>query len=105
MSVLNHSPRILTNGLIYCVDAAAKQSYSDGSSTWKNIVDNNLYKGTIAGATHVWQGGAGAGASYFSFEIETTGTDIYSGNMVLVGYSLEFNTNNLQTRSGRTNAL
>ena len=44
-------------------------------------------------------------ASYFSFEIETTGTDIYSGNMVLVGYSLEFNTNNLQTRSGRTNAL
>lgn len=68
MSVLNHSPRILTNGLIYCVDAAAKQSYSDGSSTWKNIVDNNLYKGTIANATHVWQGGAGAGASYFSFD-------------------------------------
>ncbi len=44
-------------------------------------------------------------ASYFSFEIETTGTDTYSGNMVIVGYSLEFNTNNLQTRSGRTNAL
>lgn len=44
-------------------------------------------------------------ASYFSFEIETTGTDLYSGDMVLVGYSLEFQTNNTKTRSGRTNAL
>lgn len=43
--------------------------------------------------------------SYFSFEIETTNSDLYSGNMVIVGYSLEFNTNNMQTRSGRTNAL
>jgi hypothetical protein len=43
--------------------------------------------------------------SYFSFELETTGTDTYSGNIVLVGYSLEFNTNNTKTRSGRTNAL
>ena len=44
-------------------------------------------------------------ASYFSFEVETTGTDLYSGDMVIVGYSLEFQTNNLKTRSGRTNAL
>jgi len=73
MSILNHSPTIVRDGLIYCIDATAKQSYSGSGSVWKNIVDNNVYKGTITNATFNWQPVGGTGGSYFSFD----GSDDY----------------------------
>lgn len=31
---LAHSPRIITDGLVFCVDAADKKSYIGSGSTW-----------------------------------------------------------------------
>jgi hypothetical protein len=38
---LLHSPRIITNGLILCLDAADKQSYSGSGTVWRNLAGSN----------------------------------------------------------------
>jgi hypothetical protein len=37
MSVLNHSPKILTKGLICCLDSAAIRSYSGSGTKWADL--------------------------------------------------------------------
>ena len=37
----NYSPKIVTDGLIFCVDAANPKSYVSGSTTWYDISKNN----------------------------------------------------------------
>ena len=34
---LTHSPRIVTDNLILCVDAANPKSYSGSGTTWKDL--------------------------------------------------------------------
>ena len=40
------SPRIVTSGLIFVVDAADKNSYPGTGTTWKDLSGNN-YTGTL----------------------------------------------------------
>lgn len=37
---LNHSPRIVTNGLVLCLDAANSKSYSGSGTTWRDLSGN-----------------------------------------------------------------
>jgi hypothetical protein len=36
----HHSPRIVTDGLVLCLDAASKKSYSGGGTIWRDLTQN-----------------------------------------------------------------
>ena len=72
MSVLNHSPTILRDKLILCLDAGAAQSYAGSGSNWDDIAGSAWIRGAINGATFSAESGAG-GTKSFSFD----GTDDY----------------------------
>jgi len=38
---LSHSPRIITNGLVLCLDAANKQSYPGSGTVWTDLAGSN----------------------------------------------------------------
>ena len=67
MSVLNHSPRILRDKLILCLDAGAVQSYAGSGSNWDDIAGESFIRGGINGATFSAEGGAG-GTKSFDFD-------------------------------------
>lgn len=46
---LHHSPRIVTNGLVLCLDAANTKSYPGSGITWSDLSGNNV-NGTIVGS-------------------------------------------------------
>jgi hypothetical protein len=58
---IGYNPRIATDGLVLCLDAANTKSYGGSGSTWTDIIGS--YNGTIRGATHT----SGAGG-YFTFD-------------------------------------
>ena len=37
---LHHSPRVVTDGLILCLDAASKESYSGSGTVWRDLSSN-----------------------------------------------------------------
>ena len=39
---LSHSPKIVTDGLVLCLDAANPRSYPKSGTTWSDLVDNNI---------------------------------------------------------------
>jgi hypothetical protein len=43
----HHSPKIVTDGLVLCLDAANKKSYSGSGTIWKDLVGSN--NGTLVG--------------------------------------------------------
>ena len=59
---LAHSPRIVTDSLVLCLDAANTKSYGGSGTTWTDLSTNGN-NGSISGATHT----SGAGG-YFSFD-------------------------------------
>jgi len=59
----HNNPRITADGLVCCLDANAKRSYSGSGSTWSDLTSNQ-YSGAISGATYNSSG-------YFDFD----GTD------------------------------
>ena len=46
---LSHSPRIVTNGLVLCLDAANVKSYPGSGTTWTDLSGQNAH-GTINGS-------------------------------------------------------
>jgi len=54
----HNNPRIVTDGLVLCLDANAKRSYSGSGSTWYDLTSNGN-NGTITGATY--------NTTYFTF--------------------------------------
>jgi len=92
---LSHSPRIVTDGLVLCLDASDPQSYSGSGTTWKDRSGNGLI-GTINGATF------NSTSKTFSFD----GTDDYislNGNVTVpaVGFTvmMAINVNDSQSSS------
>ena len=47
---LSHSPRIVTDGLVFCVDAANKRSYPGAGNTWTDLTANKN-NGTLTNMT------------------------------------------------------
>ena len=43
---LSHSPRIVTDGLVFCVDAGDKMSYPGAGTTWTDL-SKNRNNGTL----------------------------------------------------------
>ena len=69
---LAHSPRIVTGGLVFCLDAGNTKSHSGIGNRWYDLIGNQ--NGSISGATHT----SGAGG-YFSFDGSNDYVD--SGNL------------------------
>ena len=69
---IGYNPRIVTGGLVFCLDAGNTKSYSGSGSRWYDLIGNQ--NGTISGATHT----SGAGG-YFSFDGSNDYVD--SGNL------------------------
>ena len=71
MSVLNHSPRIVNDGLILCLDAASIRSYSGSGAEWSDLSGSD-FDATITGATWRHHGAASdlykTGAAVFDFD-------------------------------------
>ena len=59
---VGYNPRISTDGLVLCLDAANTKSYGGSGTTWTDLSTNGN-SGSISGATHT----SGAGG-YFSFD-------------------------------------
>jgi hypothetical protein len=38
---LHHSPRIVTNGLVLCLDAGSRKSYSGSGNVWRDLAGSN----------------------------------------------------------------
>ena len=49
---LVHSPKIVTDNLVLCLDAGNTKSYPGTGTTW-NDLSGNSHNGTIDGATYV----------------------------------------------------
>lgn len=65
---LTHSPKIITDNLVFCVDAENIKSYPDTGTTWTDLSGNGN-NGTITGPTFV--AASGGNPAYFGFD----GTD------------------------------
>jgi hypothetical protein len=71
---LHHSPRIVTDGLVLCLDAADKNSYPGSGTTWTDLSGQGN-NGTLQnGPTFITENGGG-----FSFD----GTNDYASTTVL----------------------
>ena len=62
-----YSPKIVTDNLILCLDAANSRSYSGSGSNWDDIAGESFIRGAIDGATFVPHTTA-AGAAHFNFD-------------------------------------
>ena len=47
---LSHSPRIVTDGLVLCLDAANKRSYPGAGTTWTDLSSSKA-NGTLVNMT------------------------------------------------------
>lgn len=56
---LNHSPKIVTDGLVLCLDAASRKSYPGSGATWFDRSGNG-YNGTLIGGTGYNTGNGGS---------------------------------------------
>jgi hypothetical protein len=71
-----HGPNVVTDGLVFLMDAGNVQSYPGSGSTWYDIVGTS--DGTITGATYSSNNGG-----YFTFDgndTVATGSSIITGN-------------------------
>jgi len=73
---LSHSPRIVTDGLVFCVDAANPRSYPETGSGWYDLSNNN-YDGTLKNGASFDSANAGS----ISFDGTNDRADFPSGIM------------------------
>ena len=64
----NYNPKIVTDGLLFCVDAGNTKSHSGSGTTWNDVSGLDIH-GTINSATYT----SDADGKYFAFD----GTDDY----------------------------
>jgi hypothetical protein len=77
---LNHSPKIVTNGLVLCLDAANVKSYPGSGSTWYDLSGKNNHASLsgipISNRTTNYTGAEGATITFnsndFTFDFEQT---------------------------------
>lgn len=61
---VDYNSKIVTNGLVLCLDAANPRSYSGSGSTWQNVTGNTNYGATIYGSAPYTNGTTG----YFNLD-------------------------------------
>lgn len=77
---LNHSPRIVTDGLVLCLDAANRKSYSGSGNTWIDL-SGNAFNHTLTDASITTIDGA------LCFNMTGTGRAVDSGTTYTFGAS------------------
>lgn len=48
----NFSPRIVTDGIILCLDAGNRESYVSGSTVWRDLLDSSISGSLVLSPTH-----------------------------------------------------
>ena len=96
---LNHSPRIVTDGLVMCLDAANRRSYPSSGTTWTDLSGNGnngtltngptfsnntiVFDGTDDFVTLVSSSSFAYGTSDFTWEVVVNLTTYVSNHYVL----------------------
>lgn len=75
---LSHNPKIVTNGLVLCLDAANPKSYSGSGTTWKDLSGNGN-NGTLVNGVGYNSGNGGS----LSFDGSNDSSDF--GNILQLG--------------------
>lgn len=88
---LSHSPSIVTNGLVLCLDAANKKSYPGSGNIWYDISGRSNHGTITGGVTYV----SNASQSYFNFPTASDNNYIYSSTPqdyqdVFIGFYPDF---------------
>ena len=65
----NYSPKIVTNGLVLCLDAANPKSYVSGSTKWNDLSKNYLNGTLTNGPTFNSANGGSGGSGLFVIAI------------------------------------
>ena len=73
-----YSPKITTNGLVLCLDAANPKSYTSGSLIWNDLSGNNYSGSLISGAYYT---GSNGGSIVFD------GTNDYVNTLMNINFS------------------
>jgi hypothetical protein len=74
----HHSPKIVTDGLVLCLDAANKKSYSGSGIVWKDLSGNNNDGTLINSPTY---SSANKGRLTFNGTNQYISTNIYANNI------------------------
>jgi len=93
----NYSPKIVTDGLVFAVDAANRKSYTSGSSTWIDLVGGN--NGVLTNGPTFDSGNGGSIVfDGVNDQIYTTSGDVFNiqgpGNITAV-----FKINNISSKT------
>ena len=90
---LSHSPRIVTDGLVLCLDAANKRSYPGTGTTWTDLTANK-YNGTLSNMPNNFSNNGGGSLIFDgSNDYISLPSDLISGNGPL-SLSFVFSTTN-----------
>ena len=84
---LNHSPSIVTNGLVLALDAANPKSYSGSGTTWNNL-NGNINNGTLVN-TPTYNTNVSFSFDYTQFEYVTFANTNSLMFLNLLPYTLE----------------
>ena len=78
----HNNPRIVTDGLVLCLDANAKRSYSGSGTTWYDLTTNEQ-NGTSLVAVNYNSNG------YFDFDA-STGSQVRLGSTITLSSAMTF---------------
>lgn len=99
-----YSPKIVTDGLVFAVDAANKKSYTSGSSTWVDLAGSNN-NGTLIN-TPGYDTGNGGGITFDMTDEYVSCTN--SNSLTITGSSITFEAafkTNYSVTDGNGNAI
>lgn len=73
---LSHSPKITTDGLVFCLDAANQRSYPGSGAVWADLSGNFL--DATGNASYISPSGVTSGASFSTTTTGILNTDVHS---------------------------
>ena len=73
---LTHSPKITTDGLVFCLDAANQRSYPGSGAVWADLSGNLL--DVTGNASYISPSGVTSGASFSTTTTGILNTDVHS---------------------------
>ena len=73
---LSHSPKITTDGLVFCLDTANQRSYPGSGAVWADLSGNSL--NVTGNASYISPSGVTSGASFSTTTTGILNTDVHS---------------------------
>ena len=103
----HHSPKIVTDGLILCLDAANPKSYSRSESVWRDLSNNNNNFNIAGSFTFLSEYGGGINLNGSSIQCSNNtlgnfGTSSFSINLICNIFNIEATFGGYLTKRGTT---